>query len=138
MHPIRGDAPRSDISSQPRYRLKLFLRVVGFLIIGVSAYLFVRHIDGHALGRALGHARPSLLAVAGLLALGQLACRAGVFRTLLFPVVALPWLRVQRFMLATLATTAMVPGRAGELMRAYLLMPGWSTRRSTARAGRAY
>jgi hypothetical protein len=97
------------------------LRVVGFLIIGVSAYLFVRHIDGHALARALGHARPSLLAVAGLLALGQLACRAGVFRTLLFPVVSLPWLRVQRFMLAAAATTAVVPGRAGEFMRAYLL-----------------
>jgi uncharacterized membrane protein YbhN (UPF0104 family) len=121
MHPTRGAAPHSDIPSQPRYRLKLFLRVVGFLIIGVSAYLFVRHIDGHALAGALGRARPTLLAVAGLLAVGQLACRASVFRTLLFPVVAIPWLRVQRFMLATSATTAVVPGRAGEFMRAYLL-----------------
>jgi len=97
------------------------LRVAGYLLIGVSAFLFVRHIDGHALMRALGHTRPWLLAVAGLLALGQLACRASVFRTLLLPVVAIPWLRVQRFMLAASAATALIPGRAGEFMRAYLI-----------------
>jgi uncharacterized membrane protein YbhN (UPF0104 family) len=114
-------APRSDIPSSTRGRLKLFLRAAGCLAFGVSAYLFVRHIDGHALVRALGQARPSLLAVAGLLALGQLACRASVFRTLLFPVIALPWLHVQRFMLAASATSAVVPGRVGEFMRAYLL-----------------
>jgi len=113
--------PPSDTSSQLRHRLKPFLRAAGYLAIGASAFLFARHVDGHALTRALGQARLSLLAVAGLLALGQLACRASVFRTLILPVVALPRLRVQRFMLATSATSALLPGRAGEFMRAFLL-----------------
>ncbi len=115
------DVLRSDIPLPTRSRLKTFLRVAGCLVVGASAYLFVRHIDGHALLHALGQAHLSLLAVAGLLSLGQLACRASVFRTLLFPVIALPWWHVQRFMLATMATTAVVPGRAGEFVRAYLL-----------------
>ena len=33
------------------------MRVAGYLLIGVSAFLFVRHIDGHALMRALGFSR---------------------------------------------------------------------------------
>jgi len=119
--PKELSTPPSDIPSQARNKWKPFLRVAGYLAIGASAFLFARHIDGHALVRALGHTRPSLLAVAGLLALGQLACRASVFRTLMLPVVAIPWLRVQRFMLATSATSALMPGRAGEFMRAYLL-----------------
>jgi uncharacterized membrane protein YbhN (UPF0104 family) len=113
--------PPSDTSSRLRRRLKPYLRVAGYLAIAVSATLFVRHVDGHALLGALGQARLSLLAVAGLLALGQLACRASVFRTLILPVVAIPRLRVQRFMLATSATSALLPGRAGEFMRAFLL-----------------
>jgi uncharacterized membrane protein YbhN (UPF0104 family) len=113
--------PPSDTSSQLRNQLKPFLRMAGYLAIGMSVFWFARHINGHALMRALGQARPSLLAAAGLLALGQLACRASVFRTLILPIVEIPRLRVQRFMLATSATSALLPGRAGELMRAFLL-----------------
>ncbi|HEY5281497.1 MAG TPA: lysylphosphatidylglycerol synthase transmembrane domain-containing protein [Polyangia bacterium] len=113
--------PPSDASPQPRNRLKPFLRLAGYLTLGVSALVFVRHVDGHALMAALGQAHPLLLAVAGLLALGQLACRASVFRTLILPVVEIPRLRVQRFMLATSAASALVPGRAGDFMRAFLL-----------------
>jgi hypothetical protein len=91
------------------------------LILAVSLYFFARHIDGRALLRALAQTQPVGLAVACLLALAQLACRGIVFRTLIMPVVWMPLLRAQRFMLATSAATALVPGRAGELMRAYLL-----------------
>jgi glycosyltransferase 2 family protein len=104
-----------------RGRKKPVFVVAGYLVLAASCYLFARHVDGRALVRALSHVRPVGLAVACMLTLAQLAARASVFRTLLMPVVWMPWLRAQRFMLATSAATALVPGRAGELMRAYLL-----------------
>jgi uncharacterized protein (TIRG00374 family) len=108
--------------SQPRDgKKKKFAVAAGYLALAAGVYLFVRHTDVHALLRALAHTHPAGLVVACLLTLGQLTCRASVFRTLLLPVVGLPWLRAQRFMLATSAATALVPGRAGEFMRAYLL-----------------
>jgi hypothetical protein len=107
--------------SQPRDRRKRVAVVVGYLVLAVGIYVFVRHTDAQALLGALGRTRPAGLVVACLLTLAQLACRASVFRTLILPVVGLPWLRAQRFMLATSAATALVPGRAGEFMRAYLL-----------------
>lgn len=110
--------PRPDIPSRGRKKL---LVVAGYLVLAVSCYYFVKHIDGRLLLRAVSHTHPVGLLVACLLTLAQLACRASVFRTLMGPVVWIPWLRTQRFMLATSAATALVPGRAGEFMRAYLL-----------------
>lgn len=110
----------SHPDSQRRDRKKLAV-VAGYLVLAAGIYLFVRRTDVHALLRALAHTRPAGLVVACLLTLAQLVCRASVFRTLILPVVGLSWLRAQRFMLATSAATALVPGRAGEFMRAYLL-----------------
>ncbi len=107
--------------SGSRKKLSPFILVGGCLIVAVSVWFFVRHVDGHLLLRALALTRPVGLAVACLLALAQLACRGTVFRTLIMPVVWMPWMRAQRFMLATSATTALVPGRAGDFVRAYLL-----------------
>jgi len=104
-----------------RSRKKPYFVAGGYLVLAVSCYAFARHIDGGALVRALSQVRPVGLAVACLLTLAQLSCRAIVFRTLLMPVLWMPWLRMQRFMLATSAATALVPGRAGDFMRAYLL-----------------
>lgn len=95
--------------------------LAGYLVLAASAYLFARHLDAQALLRALARTRPAGLVVACLLPLAQLVCRASVFRTLMGPLVLIPWLRAQRFMLASSAATALVPGRAGEVMRAYLL-----------------
>jgi uncharacterized protein (TIRG00374 family) len=112
----------SGPNTQPRARKKkIHLIVAGYLILGAGVFWFVRHLDGHALARAFARTRPAGLAVAFLLPLLQLACRGVVFRTLIFPLVWIPWLRVQRFMLATSAATALVPWRAGEIVRAYLL-----------------
>jgi glycosyltransferase 2 family protein len=105
----------------PRGRRKTVVVVAGYLILAAGAYLFARHVDAQALLRALAHTRPVGLVVACLLTLAQLTCRASVFRTLMLPLVLIPWLRAERFMLASSAATALVPGRAGELMRAYLL-----------------
>lgn len=93
----------------------------GYVILAGTIYLFVRHVDGHRLLRVLARTHPAGLVVACLLTLVQLVCRASVFRTLILPLVWIPWLRVQRFMLASSAATALVPGRAGEFIRAYLL-----------------
>jgi len=104
-----------------RGRRKNLAIIAGYLILAAGGYLFFRHMDGRAVLRALAQTRPAGLVVACLLTLGQLACRASVFRTLILPLVWLPWLRAQRFMLASAAATALVPGRAGEFMRAYVL-----------------
>jgi uncharacterized protein (TIRG00374 family) len=95
--------------------------LAGYLVLVASLYLFARHLDARALLRALAHTRPVGLVVACLLTLAQLVCRASVFRTLMVPLVGIPWFRAQRFMLASSAATALVPGRAGEFVRAYLL-----------------
>lgn len=107
--------------SPPGGRSKKLVIVAGYLILAASVVLFARHVDGHALLRALARTRPVGLLVACLLPLAQLTCRASVFRTLMLPVVLIPWVRAQRFMLAASAATALIPGRAGEFMRAYLL-----------------
>ncbi len=107
--------------SRPRSRSKKLAFVIGYTVLAAGLYLFVRNLDGQSVLRALAHTKPAGLAVACLLTLAQLVCRASVFRTLMVPLVLIPWLRAQRFTLASSAATALVPGRAGEFMRAYLL-----------------
>jgi uncharacterized membrane protein YbhN (UPF0104 family) len=107
--------------SPPRSGRRKLVVLAGYLALAASVYLFARHLDANALLRALAHTRPVGLVVACLLTLAQLVCRASVFRTLMVPLALIPWLRAQRFMLASSAATALVPGRAGEFMRAYLL-----------------
>jgi len=118
---MKVSLPRSDIPARPLNRWKPWIRLAGYFAIGMIVVLFVRHLDGHALARSLSHARLSLLAFAGLVTLGQVACRASVFHALILPVAPIPWWRVQRLMVAVSAASALMPGRAGEFLRAYWL-----------------
>jgi len=118
---MKASLPRLDIPGRPLNRWRSWFRLAVFLSIGVIAFLSIRHLDGHALARALRHTRLPLLACAGLFALGQVACRAAVFHALILPVARIPWWRAQRLMVAVSAASAFVPGRAGEFLRAYWL-----------------
>jgi uncharacterized membrane protein YbhN (UPF0104 family) len=81
----------------------------------------IRRIDGTALARAVAQARPALIAIAASLAVVQLACRGVVFRTLMLPVLRIPWFRSFRYALAGAATSSVAPGRAGDFLRMVLL-----------------
>ncbi len=98
-----------------------WLPVLSCLVIVVAVVWFIRGLDTDRLLGALARTRVGFLTTACLLAVAQLVGRAAVFRTLMLPVARLPWMRVQRFTLAAATATALFPGRAGEVMRAYLL-----------------
>lgn len=95
--------------------------MVVLLAIGAAIVVTIRQIDGHALVRAVGQARPGLLALAALAALSQLACRSVVFRTLMVPITRISWFRAFRYALAGAATSSVAPGRAGDFLRMALL-----------------
>ena len=114
--------PSSDFPPRPpASKLGRYLRAAAFLVLAVSAGFVIQRIDGHALRRAVAQADPALLALAALLAVGQLACRSVAFRTLLLPVLSIPWFRSFRYALAGAATSSMAPGRAGDFLRMFLL-----------------
>lgn len=102
-------------------RLGRVVRIVVCVALVVAAILMVRRIDLRALGQAVSQASPWGLALAMALSLGQLACRGLAFRVLLLPTLPVSRLRAIRYMLAGSATSSVAPGRAGDLLRVYLL-----------------
>jgi glycosyltransferase 2 family protein len=113
---------KSDLPPRPpASRARRCVRVVVIIALGVAVMFTIRRLDGRALARAVGQARPSLLALAALLAVVQLACRGVVFRTLMLPVMRIPWFRSLRYALAGAAASSVAPGRAGDFLRMVLL-----------------
>jgi len=119
---MKALAPRSDFPPRlPASKLGWAVRAVAILALAVCVVLMVRRIDGHAVVRAVAQARPTLLVLAALLAVAQLAGRSVAFRTLMLPVLCIPWWRSFRYALAAAATSALAPGRAGDFLRMVLL-----------------
>ena len=115
-------ALNSDLPPRPpASRLSRYVRVVVIIAIAGAVVFTIRQLDGRALARAMAQAQPLLLALAALLAVGQLACRSVAFRTLMLPVTRIPWFRSLRYALAGAATSSVAPGRAGDFLRMYLL-----------------
>jgi glycosyltransferase 2 family protein len=97
------------------------LRIAICAAIVVGLGLTFRRLDVRALGQALARSRPAPLVLASLLVVGQVLCRGLVFRTLMLPVVRLPWIRALRYTVAGFATSSVAPGRAGDFLRMHLL-----------------
>ena len=114
-------ASRSDFPPRPAGRLGRYVRAAAFLALGVCVVFMIRRIDGRAMVRAFAQAQPALLAIAAILAVAQLACRSMAFRTLMVPVVRIPWFRSFRYALTGAATSSLAPGRAGDFLRMALL-----------------
>ena len=120
--PMKPLALNSDLPPRPpASRLSRYVRVVVIIAIAGAVVFTIRQLDGRALARAMAQAQPLLLALAALLAVGQLACRSVAFRTLMLPVTRIPWFRSLRYALAGAATSSVAPGRAGDFLRMYLL-----------------
>jgi uncharacterized membrane protein YbhN (UPF0104 family) len=115
-------ASASDFPPRPpTTRLGRYVRIAAFLALGVCFVFMIRRIDGRALARALAQTQPAPLAIAALLAVAQLICRSMAFRTLMLPVIRMPWFRCFRYTLAGTAASALAPGRAGDFLRMVLL-----------------
>jgi len=111
-----SDAPASaPKKGRPWLR---WLASVGVLAIAVA---IVRHVDGRALLEAFRKARVELLLLASLFSVGNLWCKAWVWRTMLPASETLTTARQFRYTIAAYSTSALTPARAGEAMRIWLL-----------------
>lgn len=97
------------------------LRILAVLLVLVACVLFVRSIDLHAVVAALREASPALLLAAAVANLLHLGIRVYRLRELLAPAVRVPVGRLYRYSLAFCAGNNLLPARAGEAVRIWLL-----------------
>jgi uncharacterized membrane protein YbhN (UPF0104 family) len=98
-----------------------YVRLAVALVLVLGLVAMVRRMDARLVGRILAQTHVAYLALAVLLPVAQVAVRGVAFRILLLPVARLPWLQAMRYFLAGAATSSVIPGRAGDLLRIYLL-----------------
>ncbi len=103
----------------PRWRLVLRLAVIAAVAAGV--WYMLRGLDLDALGRALGRARPELLVAAAVINFAILLCKAASWWIMLAPEHPVPLLRLYRLTISAFAASVLVPARAGEVMRIFVL-----------------
>ena len=110
------------VTSPPeRSRWRLVLRVaLAVLVLGACAW-FMRGLEWKKIGAALASASPAWVAAAAVLNLVQVVLRAALVRALLAPVARISTARLVRYSFTTFAANNLLPGRAGELVRIYLL-----------------
>jgi uncharacterized membrane protein YbhN (UPF0104 family) len=94
---------------------------VGILAVGVGLYFFARGLDGRALVAALRDATAAPIALAAGLSFVNMLCKSVGWRVLLGPSHPVPVLRLYRYTLAAFAGSLLVPARAGEALRIWLL-----------------
>lgn len=107
--------PSAEKKGRPWLRWIVSLAVVGVIVV------LARHIDGRALVEAFRKARIGLLLAASLFSVGNLWCKAWVWRTMLPPSRTLTTARQFRYTLAAFSASALAPARAGEALRLWLL-----------------
>src|SRR5258708_1657075 len=104
-----------------RFWLGLGLRLIAVAAVAVGLYVFVRDLDGHALLAALREAALAPIVLAAAICFGNVFLKSCAWRVLLGPAHPVPVLRLYRYALAALAGSLLVPARAGEALRVYLL-----------------
>jgi uncharacterized membrane protein YbhN (UPF0104 family) len=95
-----------------------WISVIGTLVI---IWWFVRNLDLHQLGEAFAPTTPGPLAVAVVLGLASQANRALGWTVMLSPTYPVPYARQVRYELTAQAASVLMPLRAGELLRVWLL-----------------
>lgn len=100
-----------------RHALRLASAV---LLVGLLA-LLVSKVDWRQVGIALEHARLGYIAIAVLLNFVNLACKTARWRTLLLSIRKVRFRRLFHYLIMSYAASALVPARAGEALRVYLL-----------------
>src|SRR5215467_12084650 len=100
---------------------KLLLRIVAIAAVIAGVYFFARGIDGHALWIALRGAAPVPLLAAAALSFANLFWKSVCWRVMLGRRHRVPVLRLYRYTLTAFASSLLVPARAGEALRVWLL-----------------
>jgi uncharacterized membrane protein YbhN (UPF0104 family) len=105
----------------PSAGLTRALRIAAVLAVAAACVALVRRMDLHAMGAALQTASVPLVAAAAALNLVQVWQRSLALRAMLAPVHRVGSWRLLRYTFAMYAGNNIFPGRAGELVRIYLL-----------------
>ena len=102
-------------------RLRLTLRLLVIAAIAAALWWFVRKLDIAALGRAFASARVWPLVVASTLNFAIMWGKAAAWRLMLAPRHVVRVGRLFRYTIAAYATSAIMPARAGEVVRVWAL-----------------
>lgn len=100
---------------------KQLLRVVAAGAVIVLCGLGLRRIEWHAVVESLRHARLSLVLLAASINLVHLWCKSERWRVMLSPVAKVSPFRLYYYLIMSFAASAVLPARAGEALRVYLL-----------------
>lgn len=108
---------------QPHVKRRFTLAFNWISVIGtlVAIWCFVRNLNVHQLGAAFGRVTAGPLVVAVLLGLVAPANRALGWTVMLSPTYPVPYRRQVRYELTAQAASVLMPARAGELLRVWLL-----------------
>lgn len=101
--------------------LRLALRLLTALVVVALCVWLLRRMDLAAVGHALAHASLALVALSVAANLVGVVLRASYLHVLLRPLRNVPVRRLLGYHLAACAASNLLPGRAGELVRIYLL-----------------
>jgi uncharacterized membrane protein YbhN (UPF0104 family) len=102
-------------------RVQLALRIVAAAIVVAACVYFVRHLDLPAFGRALADASLPLVVAAAAINFFHIGLRSLRFRQLLAPVAKIRFWSIYHYCLASAAASNLLPARAGEALRVWLL-----------------
>jgi glycosyltransferase 2 family protein len=117
---MTSSAPASSPSPLARAAAR-YVRIAVALLLVIGLVAMVRGMNPRLVARTLAEAKVPYLLLAACLPVAQVMVRGLGFRVLLLPVVRLSRLQAVRYYLAGSATSSVIPGRAGDLLRIYLL-----------------
>ena len=101
-------------------RMRAFRWLLSFVVLVICG-VALRHIDWDQLQIFLRRARFSLLMIALLLPAVHGLLKSERWRILLSPFARPPWLRLYHTLIMSFAASAVLPARAGELLRLFVL-----------------
>lgn len=111
--------PRSGVS--PALRWRLWLQVLSVATLLVLVVVLAEKIQWRDFGAALARASWPLVIAAAALNFVNLACKAARWRTLLARAGRITFVRLYYYLIVSYAASALLPARAGEALRVYLL-----------------
>src|SRR5512142_320627 len=105
-----------------RYKYSRWLPLVLFGLIAICLAFFLRHASWEAMREVLSHAKLPWVACAAALVWVNVLMRSLVLRFLIRPVSRLSQWRALRYTVASITGSILGPLRAGEALRAWLLV----------------
>lgn len=107
--------------SRARKALSYALRALTLAVLGGTLFWFVRTLDLPAVGRTLARASWEYVSLGVLLTLAGIWAQALRLRLLTAPTRRVSTWKIARYLLASHAANNLLPARAGEVLRVYLM-----------------